>query len=54
MKEKLPDGRGKKSSRGLRPAIAVEAFVVILVLCLLLWGKLGTWFLNWAKGLFGH
>jgi hypothetical protein len=54
MKQELPDSAGKKRFRGLRPAIAVEAFIVLLVLGLILWGKLGTWLLNSVKSLFGH
>jgi len=54
MKEELPENAGKKRFRGLRPAIAVEAFIVLLVLGLILWGKLGTSLLNSIKWLFGH
>jgi hypothetical protein len=51
MKHKWPPSSNKRS-RGLRPAIAVEAFIVVLVLCLWLWGKCGTWLLNTVKKLF--
>ena len=53
MKHELPDNI-KKRFRGLRPAIAVEAFIVVLVLSLLVWGDFATWLLNALKRLFGR
>jgi len=54
MKHELPNKTERKRFCGLRPAIAVEAFIVGLVLCLVLWGKFGTRLLNSMKRLFEH
>jgi hypothetical protein len=42
MKHELPQSRKKRSS-GLRPTIAIEAVVVVLVLVLVLWGRDDNW-----------
>jgi len=53
MKNQLPES-SRKRFVGLRPAIAAEAFIVGLVLCLVLWGKCGTWLLNTLKNIFAQ
>ncbi len=37
-----PPENSRKRFLGLRPAIAVETFIIVLVVCLFLFGKLGT------------
>ncbi|MGA4577872.1 hypothetical protein [Limisphaera sp. VF-2] len=53
MKNQPPESNWKRFF-GLRPAIAVEAFIIVLVVCLLLFGKFGTWLLNAVKNLVGQ
>jgi hypothetical protein len=53
MKNQPPE-TSRKRSFGMRPAIAVEAFIIVLMVCLLLFGKFGTWLLNALKNLMGQ
>ncbi|MGA4580137.1 hypothetical protein [Limisphaera sp. VF-2] len=53
MKKQPPDS-SRKWFLGWRPAIAVEVFLIALVVCLVLFGKLGVWLLNAVKKFVGQ